>query len=167
MTGKKKTLIIVLAASLVVAAGIGALTTCAPDGAWGKGVHSGFHRTGFHPHGEDVADFVLWKMDKHVKELNLNETQEQEYEKAKAQIKLTVAEAMERKMEFHGVLRDEMTKEKPDLEALAGMIKERVNLIPDRVSKHIDLFLNFYNTLDGDQKDQMIEMFRRRMDLPS
>jgi len=167
MTRKKKTLIGVLVGSLVVAAGIGALTTCAPDGAWGKGFHPGFHRTGFHPHGEDVADFVLWKMDKHVNELNLNETQEQEYEKAKAQVKLTVAEAMERKREFHGILRDEMSKEQPDLEALAGMIKERADLIPDRVSKHIDLFLNFYNTLDGHQKDQMIEMFRRRMDLPS
>ena len=167
MTGKKKTLIGVLVASLVVAAGIGALTTCAPDGAWGKGFHPGFHRAGFHPHGEDVADFILWKMDKHVKDLDLNETQKQEYEKVKDQIKFTFAEAMERRVEFHGILRDEMSREKPDLEALAGLVKERANLIPERVSKHVDLFLNFYNTLDGNQKAQLIEMFRCRMERPS
>jgi Spy/CpxP family protein refolding chaperone len=167
MTRKKKTLIGVLVASLVVAAGIGALTTFAPDGAWGKGFHPGCHRAGFHPHGEDVADFILWKMDKHVRDLDLNETQKQEYEKVKDLIKVTVAEAMERRVEFHGILRDEMSKEKPDMNALASLAKERANLIPEMVSKHIDTFLDLYNTLDESQQAQLIEMFRSRMDRPS
>jgi len=169
MTRKKKTIIGFLILSLVVAVGIGAVTRCGPSGAWGRAFHPGFHRMGFHPgpHGEDVADFILWKMDKHVKELNLNETQRQNYETAKGEIKTSVAEAMKRRMEFHDILRDEMSKENPDMNALASVVKEKVNHVPDMVSKHIDLFMGFYNTLDEDQKAQVIEMFRRRMDLPS
>lgn len=169
MTRKKKIIMGVLILSLVVAVGIGALMTCGPKGAWGKGFHPGFHRAGFHPgpHGEDVADFILWKMDKHVRELNLNEAQRQEYEKAKGEIKANLAEAMKRRMELHDMVRDELSKESPDLNALAGLVKERVNHIPDMISQHIDRFMRFYNTLDEDQQAQVIEMFRRRMDLPS
>ena len=169
MTRKKKIIMGVLILSLVVAVGIGALMTCGPKGAWGKGFHPGFHRAGFHPgpHGEDVADFILWKMDKHVRELNLNEAQRQEYEKAKGEIKANLAEAMKRRMELHDMVRDELSKESPDLNALAGLVKERVNHIPDMISQHIDRFMRFYNTLDEDQRAQVIEMFRSRMDLPS
>jgi Spy/CpxP family protein refolding chaperone len=167
MTRRKKTIIGATILSLAVVAGMVAVMACGPNGAWGKCFHPGFHRMGFHPgpHGEDVADFILWKMDKHVKELDLNEAQRQEYEKAKGEIKTTIAEAMKRRTEFHDILKDEMSKENPDMDALASLVKERVNHLPDMVSKHIDLFMSFYNTLDGDQKAQLIEMFRRRMDL--
>ena len=169
MTKRKKMIIGVLIVSVTAVAALGAIVTCGPNGAWGTGFHPGFHRTGFHPgpHGEDVADFILWKMDRHVKELGLNETQNQEYEKTKGEIKTCVAEAMERHREFHHVLSDEMSKENPDLNALANLVKDHLNQIPDVLSKHIDLFVEFYNTLDRDQKAQVIEMFRSRMDLPS
>ena len=167
MAKRKKTIMGILILSLVVAVGIGALMTCGPKGAWGKGFHPGFYRVGFHPgpRGEDLADFIIWKMDKHVRELNLNEAQRQEYEKLKGEIKTNLAEAMKRRLEFHDILRDEMSKEDPDLNALASLIKDRVNHIPEMISGHIDLFMSFYNTLDRDQKAQVIEMFRRRMDL--
>jgi hypothetical protein len=169
MTRKKKTFLGAMFLSLLVATGIGAILACGPNGEWGKGFHPGFHRMGFHPgpRGEDVADFILWKMDKHVKELDLNEAQRQEYEKAKGEIKATIAEGMKRRMEFLDILRDEMSKENPDMDALASLVKERVNHLPDMVSKNIYLFMSFYNTLDGDQKAQVIEMFRHRMGMPS
>jgi len=46
----------------------------------------------------------------------------------------------------------EMDKENPDINALAGLMKERAQNIPDMVSKPIDLFVNFYNLLDKDQQ---------------
>jgi len=167
MTRKKKIITGALILSLALAAGIGAVTVRGPNGAWGKSFHPGFHRTGFHHglHSEDVADFIIWKMDRHAKELNLNEPQKQEYEKTKDEIKTGIAEAVNRKMEFRGIVRDEMSKENPDVNALAGLVKERVNHIPDMVSKHIDVFVNLYNMLDEDQKARVIEMFRSRMDL--
>jgi Spy/CpxP family protein refolding chaperone len=163
MTTKKKTTIGVLILSLAILVGIAAVLANGPKGAWGTGFHPGFHR--FHPwaHGEDMADFIMWKMDKLAKDLDLNATQRQEYEKIKSEIKTSIADAMERRMEFHTILRDEMSKENPDLNALASLLKERVNHIPDMVSKHIDLFLNFYNALDENQKARVVEMFRQRM----
>jgi hypothetical protein len=115
------------------------------------------------PHGEDIADFILWKMDRHVKELNLNGVQMKEYEKSKEEIRASIADAIERRKDFHRIVREEMDKENPDMNALAGLMKERAQNIPDMVSKPIDLFVNFYNLLEENQKVRVIEMLRLRM----
>ncbi len=98
-----------------------------------------------------------------MKELNLNDVQKKEYEKSKEVIRAGIAEAMERKKDFHRIVHEEMDKENPDINALAGLMKERAQNIPDMVSKPIDLFVNFYNLLDKDQQARVIEMFRSRM----
>ena len=98
-----------------------------------------------------------------MKELNLNDAQKKEYEKSKEEIRAGIAEAIERKKDFHRIVHEEMDKENPDINALAGLMKERVQNIPDMVSKPIDLFVNFYNLLDENQKAKVIEMFRARM----
>lgn len=165
MSKRKKIIIGALILTLAVAVGIGATTVCGPKGSWARGFGPGFHGMGCHPgtHGEDIADFILWKMDRHVKELNLTDTQKREYEKSKEQIRAGVAEAIERKKDFHRIVHEEMGKENPDINALAGLMKERVQNIPDMVSKPIDLFVNFYSLLDENQKAKVIEMFRSRM----
>jgi Spy/CpxP family protein refolding chaperone len=165
MSKRKKIIIGALILTLAVAVGIGATTVCGPKGSWARGFGPGFHGMGCHPgpHGEDIADFILWKMDRHVKELNLNDTQKREYEKSKEQIRAGIAEAIERKKSFHRIVHEEMGKENPDINALAGLMKERAQNIPDMVSKPIDLFVNFYNFLDDSQKAKVIEMFRARM----
>jgi hypothetical protein len=115
------------------------------------------------PHGEDVADFIMWKMDRHVKNLNLNEAQKKEYERIKEETRAGIAGAIEKRKEFHGIVQAEMNKENPDINALAGLMKERAQHIPDMVSKPIDRFVDFYNLLDKDQQARVIEMFRLRM----
>jgi len=115
------------------------------------------------PHGEDIAGFIIWKMDRHVKELNLNDAQKREYERSKEEIRAGIADAIERKKDFHRIVHEEMDKENPDMNALAGLMKERAQNIPDMVSKPIDLFVNLYNLLDENQKARVIEMFRWRM----
>jgi len=98
-----------------------------------------------------------------VKELNLNDIQKKEYEKSKEEIRAGIADAIERKKDFHRIVHEEMDKENPDMNALAGLMKERAQNIPHMVSKPIDLFVNFYNLLDESQKAKVIEMFRSRM----
>ena len=165
MSTRKKVIIGALILSLVVLVGIGATVAYGPKGSWARGFAPGFHGMGCHPgpHGEDIADFILWKMDRHVKELNLNDVQKKEYGKSKEEIRVGIAEAMERKKDFHRIVHEEMAKEDPDINALAGLMKERAQNIPDMVSKPIDLFVNFYNLLDENQKAKVIEMFRARM----
>jgi hypothetical protein len=165
MSKRKKMIIGALILTLAIVVGIGATTVCGPKGSWARGFGPGFHGMGCHPgpHGEDIADFILWKTDRHVKELNLNDIQKKGYEKSKEQIRAGIAEAIERKKDFHRIVHEEMDKENPDLSALASLMKERAQNIPDMVSKPIDLFVNFYNLLDENQKAKVIEMFRARM----
>ena len=165
MSKRKKMIIGGLILTLAVVVSIGATTVCGSRGSWARGFGPGFHGMGCHPgpQGEDMADFILWKMDRHVKELNLNDTQKREYEKSKEQIRAGIAEAIERKKDFRRIVHEEMGKENPDINALAGLMKERAQNIPDMVSKPIDLFVNFYTLLDENQKAKVIEMFRARM----
>jgi Spy/CpxP family protein refolding chaperone len=165
MTRRKKTVIGALILFLAILVGIGATMAYGPRGSWARGFPPGFHGMGCHPgpHGEDIADFVLWKMDRHVKELNLNDIQKKGYERSKEEIRAGIADAIERKKGFHRIVHEEMDKENPDVNALAGLMKERAQNIPDMVSKPIDLFVDFYNLLDANQKAKVIEMFRSRM----
>ena len=165
MSKKKKIIMGALILTLAIVVGIGATIAYGPKGSWARGFPPGFHGMGCHPgpHGEDLADFILWKMDRHVKELNLNNNQKKEYEKSKEEIRAGIAQAIERKKDFHRVVHEEMDKENPDINALAGLMKERAQNIPDMVSRPIDLFVNFYNLLDKDQQAKVIEMFRARI----
>jgi len=165
MSRRKKIIMGTLTLTLAIVVGIGATIAYGPKGSWARGFPPGFHNMGCHPgpHGGDIADFILWKMDRHVKELNLNDVQKKEYEKTKEEIRAGIAEAIERKKDFHRIVHGEMDKEDPDINALAGLMKERAQNIPDMVSKPIDLFVNFYNLLDENQKAKVIEMFRARM----
>ncbi len=141
-----------------ILAGLGATVASGPHSAWGWGFHSRFH-------SEDIADFISWKMDKHVEELNLNEGQMQEYEKIRVEVMANIIEAVEEKKEIHRIIHEEMSKDKPDMNAMANLMKERMKNIPDLIGKNLDLFLKFYGTLDEEQKARVIEMFRWRMGL--
>ncbi len=142
--------------SLLVLAGFGFTSACGPHGRWHKGHHHGFH-------GEDVADFISWKMDKHVKDLNLDDTQRQEYENIKAEVKANIAKAMERRREFHTILHDEIIKESPDLNHVVKLAKERLEKMPDMIGENLDLFMDFYNrVLTGEQRKLVIERIRER-----
>jgi Spy/CpxP family protein refolding chaperone len=165
MSRRKKIIMGALILTLAVVVGMGATIAYGPKGSWARGFPPGFHGMGCHPgpHGEDIADFILWKMDRHVKELNLNDDQKKKYEKSKEEIRAGIAEAIERKKDFHRIVHEEMGKENPDINALASLMKERAQNIPDMVSKPIDLFVNFYTLLDENQKAKVIEMFRARM----
>ena len=157
MKKRKKYFIIgAVIVSLGILASLGFTAACGPHGSWGKGFHSMFH-------SEDIADFISWKMDRHVKDLNLNETQSQEYEKIKDQVKASITEAIERRREFHRIMHEEINKENPDLNNVANLAKERLQKMPDIIGKNLDLFMDFYNqVLTDEQRVKVIEMIRDR-----
>ncbi len=142
--------------SVLVIVGLGFTAARGPHGSWHRGHHHGFH-------SDDVADFILWKMDRHVKELNLNEAQMQQYGEIKDQVKATISAAMERRREFRDLVHNEMGRENPDLNALAADVKKRLETMPEVIGENIDVFLRLYNVLNPEQKAQLIEMFRSRM----
>ncbi|KPK22368.1 MAG: hypothetical protein AMK69_19990 [Nitrospira bacterium SG8_3] len=153
---KKYVIVGTVILSLLVLTGLGFTAACGPHGRWHKGYHHGFH-------SEDVADFILWKMDKHVKELNLNDTQNQEYEQIKEQVKVSIKDAIERRREFHRMMHEEINKEYPNLNNVANLARERLQKMPDIIGKNLDLFMDFYNrVLTDEQRTKVIEMIRSR-----
>ena len=156
---KKRTKYFILGAvilSIGILASLGFSAACGPHGSWGKGFHSRFH-------SEDIADFISWKMDRHAKDLNLNDNQRQEYEKVKDQVKASVTEAMERRKEFHRMMYEEINKENPDLNNVASLARERLQKMPEIIGKNLDLFMDFYNrVLTDEQRARVIEMLRER-----
>ena len=92
------------------------------DNSWG-----GFHPMRSFHHGfdkKDIAEFILWRMDKKMKDLNLSGEQQEKYNQIRSNIDKHLTEGMDgRKMminTFHG----EMSKEDPDVRLLVDMIKK-------------------------------------------
>ena len=157
MKKQKKYIIIgTVTLSLLVIMGLGLTAACGPGGHWDRGFHPKFR-------SEDVADFILWKMDKHVRELNLNDTQGQEYDQLKEQVKASIKEAIERRRAFHRMMYEEINRDNPDLNNVANLAKERLQRMPDIIGKNLDLFMDFYNrVLTDEQRTKVIEMIRSR-----
>jgi Spy/CpxP family protein refolding chaperone len=153
---KKYVIVGIVILSLLFITGLGFTAACGPQGRWHKGYHHGFH-------SEDVADFILWKMDKHVKELNLNDTQGQQYDELKEQVKASIKEAIERRRAFHRMMYEEINRDNPDLNNVANLARERLQKTPDIIGKNLDLFMDFYNrVLTDEQRTKVIEMIRSR-----
>ena len=157
MTKRKKYILIgIVILSVAMLAGLGITAACCPHGHWHKGPHARFH-------SEDVADFVSWKMDRHVKDLNLDDSQSQEYEWLKGQIQESITEAMERRKDFHRVMHEEISRENPDLNAVAILAKDRLEKMPHMIGKNLDLLMDFYNrVLTDEQRAVVMEMIRDR-----
>ena len=157
MTKRKKYILIgIVILSVAMLAGLGITAACCPHGHWHRGPHTGFH-------SEEVADFISWRMDRHVKDLNLDDSQRQEYEWLKGQVRVNITEAMERRKEFHRVMYEQISRENPDLNAVANLAKDRLEKMPDMIGKNLDLLMDFYNrVLTDEQRTDVIEMIRDR-----
>ena len=150
--------------SLAVLVGLGVTLAYGPPGSRARGFNPGFQRAGFHArhHGEEVAEFILWKMDRHVKALDLSEDQEGRYREMREQIKSNLRGLMEERRAFHRMMREAFDKEDPDIEALANLLKGELENMQGQISRNLDLLVKFYGLLDPDQKAQVLEMIRSR-----
>jgi Spy/CpxP family protein refolding chaperone len=160
MTKRKKYLVIgVVILAIAVFAGLGITAACGPHSHWHKRCHAGFH-------GEEVADFISWKMDRHVEALNLDDSQRQAYEDLKEQFRASIRDAMERRKDFHRIMHEEIYRDNPDLNAMANLARDRLENIPNMIGKNLDLLMDFYNrVLTDEQRLQLMDMIRERCDM--
>lgn len=135
-----------------------------PQRLMAGGFYPGFHQmTGHHGswHGA-VAEHILELIDEHVEQLGLSEDQKVEYERIRSEIEANVLNSMEKKKALFTALHDEMSKERPDINAMGETIKGRLEEIPSVLGSHIDSFVSFYNILDEDQKTKVINRIRSK-----
>ena len=129
-----------------------------------RGPYRGFHG-GFHPglHHKDVSEFILWRLDKGVEGLNLSELQKGKYEEMKRKLEGRFKEHREDRKRWMEELQTAMNKEDPDVKVLSESIKKRMERFSDFMEGNLDLFVEFYENLDQEQKDRIMATVRKKM----
>jgi len=129
-----------------------------------RGPCRGFHR-GFHPgfHDKDVSKFILWRLDKGVEGLNLSEAQKGKYEEMKGKLEGRFKEHRDDRKRWMEELQTAMKKEDPDVKALSESVKKRIERFSGFMEGNLDLFVEFYETLDQEQKEKIIATIRKKM----
>jgi hypothetical protein len=122
----------------------------------GRGIHSSFHQ-------KEVAEFILWRMDKLALKLNLNAEQKTKYEGLKNSISSRLATGFEERQQMKARFLEELNKENPDVPGLVDAVKIRISDFSGFLSKNLDLVADFYESLDSAQKRLINTEIRERM----
>ena len=151
---------------IMVITGYGVVSAYGPWNHPYQGFGSRFHGHGFHSraHRQDMAEFILWRMDKEVDRLKLTDAQRVKYEKIKSNLKIHFSE----KMGDHQKLREEfyleMKKENPDVANLLNSVRTHINELSAFVNENLGLLADFYDSLDSSQQRMIVDDIRERME---
>ncbi|MCK5312638.1 MAG: Spy/CpxP family protein refolding chaperone [Desulfobacteraceae bacterium] len=169
MTKKKKTFVIVSISLFVIV--VSGFSFVMITGACGRGPlcgqmgGHGFHKRGMPPFmHKEIGNFMLWRIDKGVKTLDLSETQQKQYNNLHSKIEETMDTGIKTRMEFKQQAIAEFDKENPDLAVISGKIQTDIELMSDALSENLALFTTFYNSLDDKQKNIITEKIKERIE---
>ena len=129
-----------------------------------RGPCRSFHR-GFHPgrHNKDFSEFILWRLDKRVEELNLSEAQKGKYEEMKGKLETRLKEHRDDRKRWMQELQTAIDQQDPDVRVLSESLKKRIKHFSGFMEGNLDLFVEFYEILDKAQKDRIMATIREKM----
>ncbi len=156
--GKRKKFLIVVGIVLLIVlfTGLGLVAARGPCGGFHRGFHPGFH-------DKDVLGFFLWRLDKGVEGLNLSEAQKGRYEEMKAKLETRFKEPREERKRWREELQRAMKKEDLDVKVLSESLKKRIERFSGFMEGNLDLFVEFYETLDKEQKEKIMARVREKI----
>ncbi len=148
----------ILLAMLITGFGL----VAALENSWGGFRHAkGFHRGFAH---KDVGEFVLWRLDKQMKELNLTGGQQDKYNQIRSNIEKHLTEGMDDRKVMMDTFHSEMSKDAPEVRPLVNMMKTKIDEVSGIMGKNLDQVVGFYESLNVDQKNKILNEIRDRMD---
>ncbi len=154
---KKKYVIVgSVVAFFVFATGFCIVKASGDYGFCGRGFQPPFFRKAF-------PERILNRMDNKMEELNLSEEQKEKYIQLKASFKADFEEMRTGRYKLMNDMRAVIDQEQPDMERVAGLVKDRLRRMPDRIGTHLDQLVDFYSILDEEQKARVVERMRERM----
>jgi hypothetical protein len=171
MEQRRKTLVVSGVLGLIMISAIalfaGNLAGCRYDGLGDSGFRPRFGPGGFHPGfmGNGLPEFAAKRLDDHVEDLNLSEAQEQQYQIIRESFKQLVTQHVAQRKEFFIQLSEAIQQPNPDPAFIGTLIKAHAQHIPDAIGSYVDLFLSFYDILDADQKNLVVEHAQKRFKL--
>src|SRR4030042_1653126 len=130
---------------VLVVAGYNWVSANGPWSDYRSGFYPRFHARGFHSgvHHQDMADFILWKMDKKAKELNLTAGQKAKYEAVKENFKSHFPQFLTERQKMKDQFHKELEKEEPDLKFLMDSSRKKLNEFSSFMDKNLALLLDF------------------------
>jgi Spy/CpxP family protein refolding chaperone len=125
-----------------------------------RGFDGGFHAG---HHQNDFSEFILWRLDKRVEELNLSEAQKAKYEEMKGKLETRFKEHGEERKRWMEELQTAMNKQDPDVKVLSESVKNRIERFSGFMEGNVDLFVEFYENLDQEQKEKIMATIRGKI----
>ncbi len=162
---KQKKVIWITAGLLTIIAAAGLAMALASDGSRACPFSGhGFHKRGLPPAiQQDIMDFVLWRMDRGAKELDLSQDQQQQYDRLRSGLKTSVEKGIKARISARDQMAAILEQDSPDLSKAAMEIKDHVDVLSSAVSENLTLFADFFQSLDSDQKQKVAVIFKERM----
>ena len=150
---------------IMLISGYGLVSAWGPGSKFKMGFNHGFHGRGPHSgfHNKDIAEFLLWKLDKRVKKLDLTEDQKEKYNELRSNIEKHFMEGVGDRKSLKKELHEEINKEDPDIRMMAESMKRKIHEISGFLEKNLDLLVEFYESLDSTQKERVLDAIRDRM----
>jgi hypothetical protein len=99
-----------------------------------------------------------------MKELNLTEGQQDKYNQIRSNVEKHLTEGMDDRKAMRETFHSEMSKDEPDMRLLVNMMKEKINEVSGLMGENLDLVVGFYESLNVDQKNKILNEIRDRME---
>jgi Spy/CpxP family protein refolding chaperone len=118
---------------------------------------------GFKRHNRHAMaqEFMEWRLEKFSKELNLDETQKAKLDAFKNDIHGVFEERREKRKEIHALVKEELSKDNPDLARLRPMVDQQIDSLAQTAHGFVGRVEEFYNGLTPEQKkilrDKIVE----------
>jgi len=103
------------------------------------------------------------KIDKTAGRLDLNEDQKMKLDGLKAEIRKNFQEGGKDKKEALMKIKEEATKENPDIQKMTSLLQGMLGDETQRFNKAFDLLLGFQNNLNEAQKKKLTQMVSERV----
>lgn len=134
------------------------------DSDRGFGPHR--HGRGFHHGmgGKNVTEFIMWRMEKRVKELDLSDEQMEEFKDIQGTMENRINQLIDDRKAMIDEFYREINKEEPDLMILKGSMKEKIAEMSGFMDETLELLFGFYENLNEDQKAKVLEGVRERFE---
>lgn len=110
-----------------------------------------------------IKERMLSKVDYTVQELQLSPDQQAQYTAIRARMSKDMDTIASRHTTVRSSIKTEMSKEQPDIKAVAGTVKSGLRAMPDLVAAQIDSLLEVYEILDKGQQQKLIAMIKEHM----